>query len=103
MTLAELFDGQTVKYRIGRAGDGDATGPSWRPWTTGTLFCNRRDKDLPERMRPRCAYWRGGDITGLTIRDDATVQGWAEYTQADYCGDGTFVAEDYYLEIEGLV
>ena len=99
MKVAELQDQQEVRNRIGRAGDGDATGPSWRPWDTGKLFVNRREKDLPARLRGRCAYWAAGDITGLTIRD----KGWAEYTQADYQGNGLFLAEDYYLEIEGLV
>lgn len=99
MTINELQDQQEVRYRLGRAGDGWSTGPSWKPWTTGKLFVNRREHDLPAAQRQRCGYWRAGDILGLTVRDI----GWAEYVQTDYQGNGLFVAEDYYLEIEGLV
>lgn len=99
MTLAELKDGQPVRYRYGRGGDSDATGPSWGPWTDGELFVFRRNKDLqPAYLRKRCAYWRAGDIVTITIRDLDL----AEYSQADYQGDGLFLAEDYYLEIGGL-
>jgi len=96
MSIADLKDYQQVTYRLGRAGNSKVI---WEPWSIGHLFVNRREHDLPARFAKRCAYWRAGDIMGLTIRD----KGWAEYTQADYQGNGLFLAEDYYLEIEGIV
>ena len=90
MTLADLQHGMEVRYRLGRAGPNNVV---WQEWDTSTLYLRRREKVLK-----RSNYPNVGDITELVIEGT----GWASYTQSDYCGNGVFSAEDYYLEIEGM-
>ena len=97
MTLADLKEGQTVRCRHGRAGESRV---NWCPWHDAKiLYLRRREVDLPARLRKRAwrgEAWKAGAIITLV------VEGWsAEYSQADFF-DGTFTAEDWYLEIEGL-
>ncbi len=82
MTLAELQDGMTVRFRVGRDSMGES--PNWEEWQTGPLFVKR----LPS-----------GKIFSIVPRGVET----AEYGQGDYCGEGVFHVEDYLFEIEGLV
>jgi hypothetical protein len=94
MTLADLTHGQRVRYRVGRAGE---TAVTWGPWTTGTLHVQR--SLYPERGRRKPSLPPPGRLAVLTIREDVV----AEYVERDYCGQGVFNVEDWYLEIEGLV
>ena len=87
MKLNDLKDGQTVRYRIGRAETDDV---NWQEWTSGVLYLVRRAKAF--------RHYRAGEIVTLTVRDI----GWAEYGEKDFF-DGTFTAEDYYLQIDGLM
>jgi hypothetical protein len=97
IALPNLNNDLEVRYRIGRAGRHSV---DWEPWTTGKLYVRRREKDLPKRMRWGCANWKAGKILTITVRDPSKC--WCEYSEADYVGDGVFLNEDYYLEVEGL-
>ncbi len=81
MRLEDLQDGQTVEYRLGRHGD---TRIMWEPWTRGPIYVARNQK---------------GQLVNLTTMLDQ----WAEYSWRDYHGNGFFDAEEYCLEIKGLV
>lgn len=84
MTVNDLSDGQTVRYRVGRYAHG-MSHPKWEPWTTGPLYIQRDDK---------------GRVCVLAIRDRLD---WAEYDpRRDEPDQGTFVTEGYYLEIAEL-
>jgi hypothetical protein len=96
MNLSDLNSNNEVRYRTGMAGQNDV---DWNQWKQGRLFIERRETDLPGNLRKRCRYWKKGDIVSLTPEG----MGWATYTQGDYCDNGVFSAEEYYLEIEGLV
>lgn len=100
MKLSELQSQQTVKYRTGRDVGGDSIEPGWSEWKQGVLYIHRRDTDLPKKYRRGKVdsdKWKAGYILTLAVPD------WgAEYSQHDYCGKGVFLAEDWYLEIEGL-
>lgn len=97
MTLAELQNGQQVRYRAGRHG---RTQIEWGPWSTGTLYLARRDKPLPVHMRKRSREPNVGDIISLTVEEAQT----ADFSQSDFEPDfHIFASEDYALEIEGLV
>lgn len=99
MTLADLKSFEKgVRYRTGMAGESDV---EWGPWKDGEFFITRRTRDLPTNLRQRCSFWRKGDITAITPIGEGAD--WATYTQGDYQGNGLFVNEGYYLEIEGLV
>lgn len=93
MTTADLQHGQLVRCRLGRHG---REAIDWHPWREGRLYLQRRT------VLPRGAHRRGlklNDILTLTIEGCS----WAEYSQQDYVGGGVFNAEDYNLQIEGLV
>lgn len=94
MKLADLKDGQTLTVRYGRAGE---HAPNWGPWHDSKIFLRRRETPLPKRLHNRSNAPNVGDILTLTL------DSWAEYGQGDYCGDGVFVVEDYYLEIKDLI
>jgi len=95
MKLSSLQNNQIVKYRIGRAGPTEVI---WGKWTIASLYVARRQQDLPAKLRNKCKYWKAGDITTLTTVEDVC----AEFNQNDFCDDGIFNAEDWYLEIDGL-
>jgi len=95
MDLKDLEDQIEVKYRTGRAG---RTSVEWNPWRVGKLYVQKRQEDVPKLKRRGPMTWQAGSILTLTPTDEVT----AEYGQGDYCGEGIFCAEDYYLEIEGL-
>lgn len=95
MKLSDLKQGQTVTARHGRAGE---SSPNWGPWhETQIDYLVRRDQPLPQGLRRRSNAPDLGDIITLA------VAGWpAEYGQGDYCGQGLFLVEDWYLEIKEL-
>ncbi len=96
MNLSELKHGESYRCRWGRAGE---SAPNWNEWQSVPLFIARREQPLPKGLRGRArGYANVGDITTLTIETTP----WAEYSQADYQGDGVFLAEDFYLQIEAL-
>lgn len=98
MKLAELQHGQVVKYRVGRAG---RTAPDWSEWRTSPIFLRRREK---EYRRGKTVY-PVGQILELVIENEPN---WATYCWTSFCppsqpgSNAIFLAEDYYLEIEGL-
>jgi len=95
--LEELENNELVEYRVGRAGP---TSVVWEPWMVGTLYVNKRETDLASKYRKRAPdTWRAGSILTLTPHNSIT----AEFGQGDYCGNGIFCAEDYYLEIKNLI
>jgi len=95
MTLAELQDGQVVRYRHGRAG---RTEVEWGAWESGPIYVRRREKALARRYHRQTNAPNAGDI--ITI---ATTGFGAEYSQGDYSPEhNTFNTEDYYFQIEGL-
>lgn len=85
MKIGELQDGQVVRARWGRAGEEDV---NWGPWKDVPLYIQRH-KDR---------------VTCIALKDI----NWAEYGPDDFNPDyanpkfGVFLAEDYYLQIEGL-
>lgn len=86
MKLEELQDGQTVQARLGRAG---RTRVEWEGgFEPHTLYVQRHK----------------GKVIIVTLRDVS----WAEGSPRDLCFDegneegGTFVVEDWYLQIKGL-
>ncbi len=95
MKLSELKQGQIIEVRHGRAGEIE---PNWGPWHNAKIdYLVRREQPLPKSMQQRSNAPNAGDVLTLAI------EGWpCEYGQGDYCGDGTFLAEDWYLEIKGL-
>jgi hypothetical protein len=93
MTPEELQNGQAITFRTGLAG---RTGVIWGPWRTGVLYLVRRETAL-KRKNPQPSHLAGAILT-LTVLDVHT----AEFSQDDYCGEGVFNSEEYYLEIEGL-
>ncbi len=98
MNLQDLHNGQTLTVRHGRDVGGDSTEPNWSGWHPAILYLVRREIPLPKRFGSRANAPNVGDIITLA------VSGWdAEYGQIDYCGNGQFVAEDYYLEIKELM
>ena len=91
MKISELQNNQTVIARIGRAG---RTGVEWeknpisnQEWNPLTLYVQKDPK---------------GKLCIITLKD----QSWAEASLNDFCPDshlgGTFVVEDYYLQIANL-
>lgn len=86
MKISELQDGQIVTLRTGRAG---RHAVEWGMWRPATLYIQRNKK---------------GEVVVIAIKSE----GWAEYSPRDwnppFDGNphGTFVAEDYYMEIEGV-
>ncbi len=86
MKIADLKDGQVVRARVGRAGRESV---EWQEWKDYFLYVQRNKK---------------GEIVIITLHRS----GWAEYSPDDYEPPtgyhpyGVFLAEDYYMEIEGL-
>lgn len=95
MTLLELANGQVVTARHGRA---ERDGAHWEDWRQAVLYVVRRTEELSNSLRKRSTSPNVGDI--ITIVADGCD---CEYSQGDYCGDGVFMVEDYYLQIEGLL
>jgi hypothetical protein len=82
MRISDLQDNQVVRARWGRAG---RTAPDFGPWRDAPLYVQRDNK---------------GNVVVVALRLPPG-EDWAEYNPRDFQG-GLFVAEDYYLEIEGL-
>lgn len=99
MKISELQHGQVVTYRLGRGG---RTGVDWEPWQEGPLHVVRRQKDIKHGK----TFYRAGDIMGICPQNGATAEFREEiggYSRPDeHHPFGVFVAEDYYMEIEGL-
>ena len=98
MKISELTNREIVIARTGRAG---REAVEWKPWTLTTLYVTRRECDLPQTMRKRTKWWHKGDLLTVTLHDRDCAEG----SMADFCPDpegGTFVVEDYYLQIRGL-
>jgi hypothetical protein len=97
MKLEEIENNIIVEYRVGRAGPNSVI---WEPWTKGPLYVNKRTVDLPikKRYQGSSDWWKAGSIVTLTPNNSST----ADFDQDDYCGDGVFCNEDYYLEIKEL-
>jgi len=93
--LASLQNNQSVRYRIGRAGRTDV---EWEDWKEGPLYVEKRESDMPSLKNRARDTWKAGSILMLIPIGENT----AEFGQADYCGNGVFCAEDYYLEIADL-
>jgi len=91
MTLAELKDGQEVRYPRGRPGE---DGVIWNTWSTGTLYVRRVDRTIKSRGVVK------GQLAILAIRELST---WAEYNEDSWSSVyRVFECEGYYLQIEGL-
>jgi hypothetical protein len=101
MELKDLNNETIYTIRVGRAGETDVT---WAPWGKSKLYVGRRESDLPKRLASRAkGYGKKGDIIELTpVGEDMSHSGWATYTQRDYMGNGVFLIEDWYMEIQGL-
>jgi hypothetical protein len=95
MKITDLKVGDVVTVRTGRAG---RTSPDWSAWREAIIvYLVRRDLPLSKSLQKRSTSPNIGDIISLD------VEGWsAEYSQADYCGNGLFLVEDWYLEIKEL-
>lgn len=88
MRLDDLQDGQRVQARRCRAGE------AWGPWMEVVLHIERAPNTPANRKKKRV-----GELAVLALKG----VDWAEYAQRDFHPDArVFVAEDYYLEIEGL-
>ena len=90
--LAALSHHQVVRYRTGRAG---RHAVEWEEWKEGPLHIQKREADAPKLKNRARDTWKAGSILTLIPIGENT----AEFGQGDYCGDGVFCAEDYYLEI----
>jgi hypothetical protein len=95
MKLSDLNNETVYTYRLGRAG---RTNVEWRPWRQGKMYVKFREQDLPKSSRRGKIGLKGELLTIIPV--DAVD--WAESGEKDYCGNGCFVTEDYYLEIQGL-
>ena len=87
MKISELQDGQIVTLRTGRAG---RHAVEWGMWRPATLYIQRNKK---------------GEVVIIAIKSE----NWAEYSpKHDYNPpfgndpNGTFTAEDWYMQIEGV-
>jgi len=80
MTLNELQDGQIVTARWGRAGREDV---QWNDWQKVPLYIQRHK----------------GQVVILALAG----KNWAEYSPKHSFDGTTFLTEDYYLQIKGLV
>ena len=82
MTIQDLQDGQTVTLRLGRAGRHQV---DWEDW---------------EDVKIRVGRSKNGQVIGVRPTNDSF---WAEYDPRHDYHDGCFLAEDYYMEIQGLL
>jgi hypothetical protein len=80
MKISELQNEQVVNTRIGRAG---RNGVRWQKWEQKPLFVQRNKK---------------GKVVIVSLMNSF----WAEYCPEFDYSNGTFIAEDYYMQIEGL-
>ena len=86
MKINDLQNQQVVRYRLGRAG---RHAVEWEDWIEGPLYIQRFKNQV------------------TTLVPELKNGAWAEYDpRRDYCpqtdGSGLLLAEDYYMEIEGL-
>lgn len=95
MKLSELYDGQIVEYRLGRAGEHNV---NWGEWKTGPIVVFRRQKDYKRGKTLHPA----GEILILTPKNDVWAQHGEKQEFAEDTEGGYFVTEDYYMQIKGL-
>ena len=89
MRISELQDGQKVTARLGRAGREAA---EFGPWHEVELNVQRTKKAYKKTP--------AGTVCSIAVKDDPS---WASYDpRHDYHGGNLLLAEDYYMEIEGL-
>lgn len=95
ITLANLDPYKTYIYRVGRPGENDVI---WGEWKQSTFYIYRRMGDLPKSRRKKTKLWKSNSILSLTPDGEVC----AEFSELDYCGNGVFCCESWYLEIKGL-
>lgn len=96
ITLENIQNGDSVRFRIGRAGETDVV---WENWQEGPIYVQRREHPLPNRLRDPC---RPSHNQGAIITLTPTMANTAEFS-ADDLSDGpeiVFCCEDYYLQLD---
>ena len=91
LILSKLTQGEhIIRYRLACGDNPQGTGPNWGKETMGSCFINRRQAAIRRGNR----LYPVGQLILLFLKD-----GWAEYDESSYLGNGIFEAESYWLQI----